>query len=233
MQEAVIIDCLRTAVGKAPRGALRNSRPDDLAAPCIGAPALEKYPQVPKDEIEDVDPRLRHAGSRIGQQHGPHGGAARRAAGHVHRRDHQPLLQLRPAGHRHGRRPHPLRRRAHHHRRRQRIHEPDSARRQQARAQPLVRRSPARDLHEHGAHRRAGAAQVQHLARGARRLLATAAIRTRCAPRPRASSTKRSCPFEVETVTPNGAQAATSPRPSSTKDEGPRADTIARGARPS
>src|SRR5205085_7031949 len=30
MQEAVIVDCLRTVVGKAPRGALRNSRPDDL-----------------------------------------------------------------------------------------------------------------------------------------------------------------------------------------------------------
>ena len=32
MEEAVIIDCLRTAVGKAPRGSLRNTRPDDIAA---------------------------------------------------------------------------------------------------------------------------------------------------------------------------------------------------------
>src|ERR1035438_5732077 len=53
MQEAVIIDCLRTAVGKAPRGALRNTRPDDLAAACVRA-LLEKYPQVPKDDIEDL-----------------------------------------------------------------------------------------------------------------------------------------------------------------------------------
>lgn len=53
MQEAVIIDCLRTPVGKAPRGALRNSRPDDLAGTVISK-LLEKYPQVPKDEIEDV-----------------------------------------------------------------------------------------------------------------------------------------------------------------------------------
>ena len=53
MQEAVIIDCLRTAVGKAPRGTLRHSRPDDLAAAVIRA-LLEKYPQVPKDEIEDL-----------------------------------------------------------------------------------------------------------------------------------------------------------------------------------
>src|SRR5216683_3495020 len=53
MQEAVIIDCLRTPVGKAPRGALRNNRPDDLAGTVISK-LLEKYPQVPKDEIEDV-----------------------------------------------------------------------------------------------------------------------------------------------------------------------------------
>ena len=32
MNQAVIIDCLRTPVGKAPRGSLRNTRPDDLAA---------------------------------------------------------------------------------------------------------------------------------------------------------------------------------------------------------
>ena len=53
MPEAVIIDCLRTAVGKAPRGTLRTTRPDDLAATVIRA-LLEKYPQVPKEDIEDV-----------------------------------------------------------------------------------------------------------------------------------------------------------------------------------
>src|SRR5450755_776182 len=53
MQEAVIIDCLRTAVGKAPRGALRTSRPDDLAGAVISR-LLEKHPEISKDEIEDV-----------------------------------------------------------------------------------------------------------------------------------------------------------------------------------
>jgi len=53
MHEAVVVDCLRTAVGKAPRGTLRNARPDDLAASCFRA-LLQKYPQVPKDEIDDV-----------------------------------------------------------------------------------------------------------------------------------------------------------------------------------
>ncbi len=53
MTEAVIVDCLRTPVGKSGRGALRNTRPDDLAATVIGA-LREKYPAVPVEEIDDV-----------------------------------------------------------------------------------------------------------------------------------------------------------------------------------
>ncbi|HBY63271.1 MAG TPA: acetyl-CoA C-acyltransferase [Solibacterales bacterium] len=53
MQEAVIIDCLRTPVAKAPRGALRTARPDDLAAHVLRA-LLERYPSVPPDEVDDV-----------------------------------------------------------------------------------------------------------------------------------------------------------------------------------
>ena len=53
MHEAVIIDCLRTPAGRAPRGRLRNTRPDDLAAIVIEA-LREKYPQLPPDEIDDV-----------------------------------------------------------------------------------------------------------------------------------------------------------------------------------
>jgi len=53
VHEAVIVDCLRTPVGKAPRGALRNCRPDDLAAAVIKA-LLARYPQIPKDEVEDL-----------------------------------------------------------------------------------------------------------------------------------------------------------------------------------
>jgi acetyl-CoA acyltransferase len=51
--DAVIVDCLRTAVGKAPRGSLRNTRPDDLAATVIRR-LLEKYPAVAPAEIDDV-----------------------------------------------------------------------------------------------------------------------------------------------------------------------------------
>ncbi len=53
MQEAVIVDCLRTAVGKAPRGTLRNTRPDDLAGAVIGR-LMEKHPEIAKDDIEDI-----------------------------------------------------------------------------------------------------------------------------------------------------------------------------------
>jgi acetyl-CoA acyltransferase len=53
MNEAVIVDCLRTAVGKASRGTLKNTRPDDMAAAMFNA-LLEKHPHVPKAEIDDV-----------------------------------------------------------------------------------------------------------------------------------------------------------------------------------
>jgi acetyl-CoA acyltransferase len=50
--EAVVIDCLRTPIGKAPKGTLRNTRPDDLAAFVVQA-LLKKYPQVQPAEIDD------------------------------------------------------------------------------------------------------------------------------------------------------------------------------------
>ncbi|MSV29437.1 MAG: acetyl-CoA C-acyltransferase [Bryobacterales bacterium] len=53
MQEAVIIDCLRTPIGKAPRGALKTTRPDDLAAAVIRR-LLEKYPEIDPADVEDV-----------------------------------------------------------------------------------------------------------------------------------------------------------------------------------
>ncbi len=52
MREAVVIDCLRTPVGKAPRGSLRDVRPDDLGALAIGA-LLARYPAA-AGEVEDV-----------------------------------------------------------------------------------------------------------------------------------------------------------------------------------
>jgi acetyl-CoA acyltransferase len=53
MKNAVIVSAVRTAVGKAPKGALRSTRPDDLAAVAIKG-ALARVPQVELKDIEDV-----------------------------------------------------------------------------------------------------------------------------------------------------------------------------------
>ena len=53
MNEAVIVSAVRTAVGKAPAGALRTTRPDDLAATAI-AGALKKAPGLDPALVDDV-----------------------------------------------------------------------------------------------------------------------------------------------------------------------------------
>src|SRR5216684_1281593 len=53
MREVVIVSSVRTAVGKSGKGALRATRPDDMAATVIKG-ALDRVPQVDKAQIEDV-----------------------------------------------------------------------------------------------------------------------------------------------------------------------------------
>ncbi len=53
MNEVIIASAVRTPIGKAPRGTLRTTRPDDLAATAING-ALERIPQLDRSEIEDV-----------------------------------------------------------------------------------------------------------------------------------------------------------------------------------
>jgi acetyl-CoA acyltransferase len=53
MQDAVIVSAVRTAVGKAPNGTLRGTRPDELAATVIGE-ALHRAPGLDAAEIDDV-----------------------------------------------------------------------------------------------------------------------------------------------------------------------------------
>jgi acetyl-CoA acyltransferase len=53
MKEAVIVSAVRTAVGKAPKGTLKNTRPDDLGAAAIKE-AVERVPGLDKSQIEDV-----------------------------------------------------------------------------------------------------------------------------------------------------------------------------------
>src|SRR3954451_1321756 len=53
MKEAVIASAVRTAVGKAPKGTLRATRPDDLGAAAING-ALDRLPALDRGEIDDV-----------------------------------------------------------------------------------------------------------------------------------------------------------------------------------
>jgi acetyl-CoA acyltransferase len=53
MREAVIVSSVRTPVGRAFKGTLRATRPDELAAVAIRG-ALERVPQLDPQEIEDV-----------------------------------------------------------------------------------------------------------------------------------------------------------------------------------
>ena len=53
MPEAVLVSAVRTPVGRAPKGALSTSRPDDLAAIALGG-ALDKIPELNRAEVDDV-----------------------------------------------------------------------------------------------------------------------------------------------------------------------------------
>lgn len=53
MKEAVIVSAVRTAVGRAPRGSLRNTRPDDLAA-WVVKEAMNRVPGLKPEEVDDV-----------------------------------------------------------------------------------------------------------------------------------------------------------------------------------
>src|SRR6059058_60966 len=53
MNDAVIVSAVRTAVGKAPNGTLRGTRPDELAATAIDA-ALKRASGFDPAEIDDV-----------------------------------------------------------------------------------------------------------------------------------------------------------------------------------
>jgi acetyl-CoA acyltransferase len=53
MNDPVIVAAVRTAIGKAPNGRLRSTRPDEMAATVLRA-ALERVPALDPAEIDDV-----------------------------------------------------------------------------------------------------------------------------------------------------------------------------------
>ena len=135
MHDAVIVSAVRTAVGKAPNGTLRGTRPDELAAAVI-AEALERAPGIDPARDRRRDPRLRDAGSRAGLERRAHRQPARRHSGRGVGGDRQPLLLVRPAGDRLRRRAHHVRLRVGDRRRRHRVDEPGADGRPQGRAEP-------------------------------------------------------------------------------------------------
>src|SRR5690349_18791928 len=53
MADAVIVATARSPIGRAAKGSLVDARPDDLAAFAVKA-ALDKVPELPREEIVDV-----------------------------------------------------------------------------------------------------------------------------------------------------------------------------------
>ncbi len=53
MSSPVIVSAVRTAVGKAPKGMLSATRPDDMAAVAIRA-AIERVPGLKSEDVEDI-----------------------------------------------------------------------------------------------------------------------------------------------------------------------------------
>ncbi|MGL6198838.1 MAG: thiolase family protein [Lachnospiraceae bacterium] len=53
MREAVVVSYARSAVGKAPKGSLRSTRPEDLAAQTLRG-LMDKTPAVPDEAVDDI-----------------------------------------------------------------------------------------------------------------------------------------------------------------------------------
>ncbi|HLE63662.1 MAG TPA: hypothetical protein VI750_11000, partial [Pyrinomonadaceae bacterium] len=53
MREAVIVSAVRTAVGKAPKGTLKNTRPDETGAAAIKE-AMARVPGLKGSDVDDV-----------------------------------------------------------------------------------------------------------------------------------------------------------------------------------
>jgi acetyl-CoA C-acetyltransferase len=64
MPEAVIVATARSPIGRAFKGSLKDVRPDDLATQVVKA-VLDKVPQLPVDEIDDL---MMGCGSPAGEQ---------------------------------------------------------------------------------------------------------------------------------------------------------------------
>ena len=91
MANAVIVSAVRTPIGRANKGVLKDVRPDDLAALAVKA-AVERVPGLDPSLIEDL--MLRLPRRRAGNERGPAGGGADWPARKRRRCDRQSFLRL-------------------------------------------------------------------------------------------------------------------------------------------
>ena len=229
MQEAVIVDCLRTAVGKAAEGTLRNTRPDDLARH-RDSRAARTLSAGPKDEVEDV---ILGCAMPEGEAGKTWRASSRLRAGlpdtvpgvTINRFCSSGLQSIAMAADR------------------IRAGGADIMIAGGAESMSLIPRgghklapNPWFVDHRPEIYMNMGLTaerlqqQVRHLARGSDAFALSQPPECAARRRPRASSTKRSCRWKWRHVSPNGSKPKTS-KTVFDKDEGPRADTIARSAR--
>ena len=170
MPEAVIVDAVRTPIGRAVKGSLKDVRADDLAAVPLKA-LVERNPEVDFTETDDLMMGCGFQAGRAGLQHRPQRRAAGRDRSSRPRHVRQPLLRLLAADDPHGlprdrgRRGRPVHRR----RRRGRL----ALRGGQLPVPPAARRLRGRALqrlHPDGHHRRERRRALQRLARVAGRV---------------------------------------------------------------
>ena len=150
MNDAVIVSAVRTAVGKAPNGTLRGTRPDELAATAI-AEALRRAPRHRAGRNRRRDSGLRDAGGRAGPERRADCEPARGHSGVGVRRHRQPLLLVGAAGDCVRGRTHHVRLGLDDRRGRHRVDEPRADGRQQDRAESRADRPLSRRLSEHRA----------------------------------------------------------------------------------
>ena len=93
MPEAVIVDAIRTPIGRAAKGSLKDVRADDLAAVPLKA-LVERNPGVDFSETVDMMMGCGFGAGRGGLQRRPQRRAARRARPSHPGHDRQPLLRL-------------------------------------------------------------------------------------------------------------------------------------------
>ena len=232
MQDAYIVAATRTPVGKAPRGALRSTRPDSMLAHVLQS-VLAQVPAIDPARVEDVIVGCAMPEAEQGMNVARIGlllaGLPKSVAGN----DDQPLLLVGAERGVDRRRPHPHRRGRHHDRRRHREHEHDPddgrgsrrtstcSRATRTSASPTGWGSPRRRLPSGGRSR----ARTRTRSRSRR-------TKRRSRRRRRASSPTRSRPIRCAItcrISPPGRSSSNSR--TFDRDEGPRADTQRRGAR--